>query len=195
MLFAVTKCWTRYAVPLRASELQISKVQLSLAQSVEEATAIPAQILFGLAIQRMSRGLQLAAFANGVLWGVALILLAVWAQPGDVGSFYVTHVVYGVGYGANVVSPTPPACRCVLLLLPVPLPWCWRSEKRPVGCIVGWRGSARRSFEPPWPRRLTMGPRTGWLPCTLPRTFSMCGCRPSSGWSQTQPGPCAHWPI
>eukprot|EP01051_Picozoa_sp_SAG22_P004490 SAG22_NODE_242_length_14104_cov_13.581935_15_plen_402_part_00 len=104
LLFMVTKCWTRYTVPLQATELGITKVQLSLAQSIEESVAIPAQILFGLAVQRLSRGLQLAACANGVLWGVALVMLAVWAKPNSVDHFYATHVVYGVGYGANVAE-------------------------------------------------------------------------------------------
>eukprot|EP01052_Picozoa_sp_SAG31_P037580 SAG31_NODE_4875_length_2891_cov_2.693052_2_plen_518_part_00 len=104
LLFMVTKCWTRYSVPLRATELGISKVELSLAQSIEESVAIPSQILFGLAVQRFSRGLQLAACANGVLWGAALVMLAVWASPNAVDQFYATHIVYGVGYGANVAE-------------------------------------------------------------------------------------------
>jgi hypothetical protein len=104
LLFAITKCWTRYAVPLRARELGINQVELSLAQSLEMATAIPAQIAFGLLAQRSVNGLRLAACANGLLWGVALVLIAVWAKPNDAPSFYATHVVYGVGYGANVVE-------------------------------------------------------------------------------------------
>ena len=36
-----------YAVPLRASELHISKLTLQLAQSLEESLAIPCQLLFG----------------------------------------------------------------------------------------------------------------------------------------------------
>jgi hypothetical protein len=68
IIFFVTKCWSSYAVPLRATELGISKMTLQFSQSVEEAVAIPTQLVFGWALTHSAWGLKTVGLLNGVLW-------------------------------------------------------------------------------------------------------------------------------
>lgn len=104
IIFFVTKCWSSYAVPLRASELSISKLTLQFSQSVEEAVAIPTQLIFGWILQRSEWGLKSVGFINGVLWGASLLLVGYWVGENDDAGFYWAHALYGVGYGGYIVN-------------------------------------------------------------------------------------------
>lgn len=104
IIFFVTKCWSSYAVPLRASELSISKLTLQFSQSVEEAVAIPTQVAFGWILQQSEWGLKSVGFINGALWGASLLLIGCWVREGDDVGFYLAHGLYGVGYGGYIVN-------------------------------------------------------------------------------------------
>ena len=104
IIFFVTKCWSSYAVPLRASELSISKLTLQFSQSVEEDVAIPTQLLFGWVLQHSEWGLKSVGFINGLLWGVSLLLIGYWVGQYDDAGCYWAHALYGVGYGGFIVN-------------------------------------------------------------------------------------------
>ena len=59
-------------MPLRASELGISKLTLQFSQSVEEAVAIPTQLLFGWLLRRYTMAFKTVGLINGLLWGLGL---------------------------------------------------------------------------------------------------------------------------
>lgn len=104
IIFFVTKCWSSYAVPLRATELSISKLTLQFSQSVEEAVAIPTQLMFGWFLKRSEWGLKSVGLINGVLWGASLLLVGYWVGEYDDAGFYWVHALYGVGYGGYIVN-------------------------------------------------------------------------------------------
>lgn len=91
-------------MPLRASELGISKLTLQFSQSVEEAVAIPTQLLFGWLLRRYTMAFKTVGLINGVLWGLGLLALGLWVREEDSARFYWTHAIWGVGYGAYIVN-------------------------------------------------------------------------------------------
>lgn len=66
--------------------------------------AIPTQLLFGWLLKDNVWGLKTVGLLNGVLWGMALLLIAYWVGERDDVRFYWAHVVYGVGYGGYIVN-------------------------------------------------------------------------------------------
>ena len=82
------------AVPLRASELGISKLTLQFSQSVEEAVAIPTQLLFGWLLRRYTMAFKTVGLINGVLWAaVVAVAASLWFDDWNIGIIIALAIV------------------------------------------------------------------------------------------------------